>query len=129
MTQPLRADEYILPESNVIELDGLRGPIETPAAVLANPDALAPPKKKAKAKRKKKATGKPRGRPASKVRAPNPVPESPPANLMASTTRIAPAGDGIVSRFPKLHPDDWRMIACVVGLAAAVASIALVIWW
>lgn len=126
MTQPLREDFpiYDLPSEKVI--DGPWPAAQTPGAVLSNPDALAP--KKPKAKRKKKATGKKRGRPA-KQPTPDPVPESPPANLALSMNRVAPAGDGIVSRFPKLHADDWRLLACLVGVAAVVASVALVIFW
>lgn len=123
--QPLREDMPVLDlTTDRVIVDG---PWVTPppGAVLSNPDALAPAKKKRKT-RKKKATGKPRGRPAKPV--PPVEPETPPANLALSMNRVAPAGDGIVSRFRRVHSDDWLMVACAIGIVALAGSLAFVVF-
>lgn len=125
--QPLRNDDvYDLTDATVVPFTGNLIEREPPAAVVAQPDALAPPKKKRATKKK---TGAKRGRPAKKAKAPvEPVPESPVNALLESRTNVAPAGGGIVSRIPRIHSDDWLMIFCAIAIVALGGSLAFVIF-
>ena len=124
MTQPMRSDEYVLPEHNVIGLDGQPVNIEPPAGMLAN--ALAEEEAKPK---------KPKGRPAgSKNRKPKSkraksakapavpatVPETP--KPVVAQRNIAPSGEGVWDRLKRVNESTWMLVALIVaGISVGVA--------
>lgn len=126
--QPLRNDDtYILPETNIINLDGLRAPVETPAAVLANPDLIAPAKKApgrpvgSKSKPKKAKRAKKAKAPAATV---EPVPEE--AQVPDPLRLVAPGGQWL-SRVRRIKADTWLVIAAIAAALLLGTAIAVVL--
>jgi hypothetical protein len=122
---PLRDDfaPYDLTPDKVVEGPW---PTQKPAAVVAQPDALAPSKKKPGPKpgsknRKRKAK---KAKAPAPVVTPNPVPESP---TPVQSLRIAAGGEGMLSRIRRISPDVWLVIAVVVAVFALGTALAFAI--
>ena len=123
MSQQALRDEYILPEHNVIGLDGQPVNIEPPAGMLAN--ALAEEEAKPKRGRKPGSKNKPKKARAKKSK-PAVVPSA------AATPGAVPAigsqavsgalnangSDGMVARFRRIKADDrlWVLVAVAGAL-------------
>ena len=135
----MRSDEYVLPESNVIDLPGLSRPIgqePVPAEILANaldelndkPKPKGRPKGAKNKKRKaKSAKSKPAVVPSA---AATPGALTHPAvgsHAPGVSTRIAPSGEGIWDRVRRITPDGWLIIAAVVAMLALGTTLAVVI--
>lgn len=133
---PLRnEDVFELPETNIVNLDGLRAPVQTPAAVLSNPDALSEdkPKKgrpkgsKSKPKKKKKAkaatgdvyTTRMDARGLKQPADMKPVPET---KTPIMSLRVAAGGEGMLNRFRRIKPDVWVWVGVLVaGVSLGIA--------
>ena len=138
MTAPMRSDEYVLPEHNVIGLDGQPVNIEPPAGMLAN--ALA--EEEAKPKPKGRPKGAKNKKRKAKAKTAKPLTETTTNPTMTATltpgattkghvnvlsTRIAPSGEGIWDRVRRITPDGWLIIAAVVAMLALGTTLAVVI--
>lgn len=125
MTTPLAKDfdVYDLTADRVV--DGPWPPrAETPLAVVAEPDALAPAKKKGGRPKGSKNAGKPKKAKAAKAKLPPPPVDSvPETQAPVQSLRIAAGGDG-VTRFFNIALHDRQLWVYVVGIVALVASLA-----
>ena len=127
----MRSDEYVLPEHNVIGLDGQPVNIEPPAGMLANAlaEEEAKPKPKGRpkgAKNKKRKAKSAKSKPAVvPSAAATPGALTHPAvgsHAPGTSTRIAPSGEGIWDRLKRVSESTWMLIALVVaGLSVGVA--------
>lgn len=131
MTSALRSEaEYILPETNIVELDGIRAPIAPSviAGALGEIEADVPAKPK-KPRKKKSATGRKRGRP---VKAKAEAPATTTGTIASATPisdslRIAPSGEGIWDRLKRVKGDTWLIVAACFAAIALGTSIAFMV--
>lgn len=97
---------------------------ETPVAVVAEPDALAPAKKKG---------GRPKGSKSKKAKSaksakaklpPPPVDSVPETQAPVQSLRIAAGGEGAVARLRRIKGDTWLIIAAVALMLALGTALA-----
>lgn len=129
MTQPSPLakdfDVYDLTADRVV--DGPWPPrAETPLAVVAEPDALAPAKKKGG--RPKGSKSKTKKTKSAKAKLPPPPVDSvPETQAPVQSLRIAAGGEGMIAKLRRVHPDVWLWVAVAVAMLALGASLAFLV--
>ena len=98
---------------------------ETPLAVVAEPDALAPAKKKGGRPKGSKNGGKTKKAKSAKAKLPPPpVDHVPETQAPVQSLRIAAGGEGMLSRVRRITADQWVWIlipVAAIGLALSLA--------